>query len=114
MGEARRRREARAAFEETMRRMSAGEHDYGDAPVEERYREEMATVMRAINFYLNGDTPIPERKVACIVMMFNFGEGPGRANYMSNGIDRRDVITLMKEQIARFEGMPEVKSETRQ
>jgi hypothetical protein len=27
---------------------------------------------------------------------------------MSNGADRRDVVTLMKEMIARFEGQPEV------
>jgi hypothetical protein len=27
---------------------------------------------------------------------------------MSNGADRKDVVTLMKEMIARFEGQPEV------
>jgi hypothetical protein len=108
MGEARRRREAREAFEETMRRMSAGEHEYGDAPVEERYREEMVTIMRAMNRYLNGDAPPPERKTGLVVLMFPLGEGPGRANYMSNGVNREDIVALFKEQIARFEGMPEI------
>jgi hypothetical protein len=27
---------------------------------------------------------------------------------VSNGADRQDVVTLMKEMIARFEGQPEV------
>ena len=41
-------------------------------------------------------------------MMFPYGDTTGRCNYMSNGADRRDVVTLMKEMIARFEGQPEV------
>jgi hypothetical protein len=30
---------------------------------------------------------------------------------MSNGADRRDIVTLMKEMIARFEGQPELKGQ---
>ena len=30
------------------------------------------------------------------------------ANYISNA-DRADVVTLLKEQLARFEGQPEMK-----
>jgi hypothetical protein len=41
-------------------------------------------------------------------MVFNFGDGPGRANYISNA-NRDDVVTLLKEQIKRFEGQPEMK-----
>lgn len=36
------------------------------------------------------------------------GMPPGRCNYISNGVDRKDVVTLMKEQIKRFEGQPDV------
>jgi hypothetical protein len=40
-------------------------------------------------------------------MVFPFGDH-GRCNYISNGPDRRDVVTLMKEMIQRFEGQPEM------
>ena len=30
------------------------------------------------------------------------------ANFISNGADRRDLVVLFKEMIARFEGQPEV------
>jgi hypothetical protein len=42
-------------------------------------------------------------------MVFPFNDHEGRCNYISNGADRRDVVTLMKEQIKRFEGQPEIK-----
>jgi hypothetical protein len=42
-------------------------------------------------------------------MVFPFGDRTGRCNYISNGADRRDIVTLMKEMIGRFEGQPEMK-----
>jgi hypothetical protein len=42
-------------------------------------------------------------------MVFPFEGFDGRCNYISNGADRRDIVLLMKEMIARFEGQPEVK-----
>jgi hypothetical protein len=42
-------------------------------------------------------------------MVFPYGDHSGRCNYISNGADRKDVVTLMKEMIARFEGQPEMK-----
>lgn len=79
----------------------------GDAPIEERYREHMNALANAIDEYLNG--PPEERaepkKNGFIVIMFEFGL-KGRANYISNA-SRQDVITLLKEQLARFEGFPQ-------
>jgi hypothetical protein len=41
-------------------------------------------------------------------MVFPFDSFDGRANYISNA-RREDVIVLLKEQLARFEGQPEMK-----
>jgi hypothetical protein len=47
-----------------------------------------------------------------VLMVFPFSgfeKGDTRCNYISNGADRNDVVTLMKEMITRFEGQPEMK-----
>jgi hypothetical protein len=108
MGEKKRKQRAFASFEEQLRHMSTGAHDYGDAPVDERYRQQMVAMMQALNKFVNGEVPIPERETGIVVLMFRFGDGPGRANYMSNGVRREDIVTLFKEQIARFEGQPDI------
>jgi hypothetical protein len=80
----------------------------GDAPVEERYHDQMNAIMLAVDDFLNGkERP---RKTGIVIMMFPYGEDPaGRCNYMSNGANRKDIVSLMKEMTARFEGQPEVK-----
>lgn len=48
--------------------------------------------------------PGETRKVAFVVLTAKFGDYEGgRVNYISNA-DRTDIITMMKETIARFEG----------
>jgi hypothetical protein len=37
------------------------------------------------------------------------GDQPGRGNYISNATNRAEVVTLLKEQLARFEGQAEPK-----
>jgi hypothetical protein len=37
-----------------------------------------------------------------VLLVFEFGDDPGRCNFISNGADRRDIVTLFKEMIARF------------
>jgi len=41
-------------------------------------------------------------------LFFPFEGREGRCNYISNAA-REDVLTLLKEQVARFEGQPEMK-----
>jgi hypothetical protein len=75
----------------------------GDGPIEERYRLQMRAVAETIDEFLNPDG---NRRCGFIVLMFDFGGEPGaRCNYISNA-DRADVVTLLREQLARFEGMP--------
>jgi hypothetical protein len=99
MGESKRRREY--ARQQPHQRL-------GDAPVDAEYHEKMTAVCQAIDGFFNGDAKGGARKTGFVLMVFPFDEATGRCNYMSNGADRKDVVTLMKEMIARFEGQPEM------
>lgn len=80
----------------------------GDAPVQAAYHDKMTAVVKSLDVIFNGDAKGKERRTGFILMVFPFNEHGGRCNYMSNGADRRDVVTMMKEMIARFEGQPEI------
>lgn len=78
----------------------------GDRPIEPKHIEMMQAVARGIDEIFNPGLKGHDRTVGWVLMAFDFGEGSGRANYISNA-SREDVIVLLKEQLARFEGMPE-------
>lgn len=82
-------------------------HEFGDAPLEEQYREKMIAIAAALDEVLNDGVKGPARSTGFVLLVFPFGDDSGRCNYISNGADRRDVLTMLKEQIARFEGQPE-------
>jgi hypothetical protein len=77
----------------------------GDAPVEAQFAEKMTAVARAVDEFLNGD--VQPKPNGFILMVFPFEGHEGRCNYMSNA-DRADVVTMLKHQIKRFEGQPDV------
>jgi hypothetical protein len=83
----------------------------GDAPIEPEYIEKMNDVAHYLDRFFNDHARGKHRKTGFVLMVFRFGEDikGGRCNYISNGADRNDVVTLMKEMIARFEGQPEMK-----
>jgi hypothetical protein len=81
----------------------------GDAPIDQKHRATMNAVAKALDGTFNGNDRGADRKVGFVLLVFPFGEKEGRCNYISNGADRRDIVTLMKEQIKRFEGQPDVK-----
>jgi hypothetical protein len=97
--------------EEKRRREYYRQHPHqrlGDAPVEAEYHDKMVAIVQTLDEFFNEGAKGDARKVGFVLMVFPFGEEKtGRCNYMSNGADRRDVVTLMKEMIARFEGQPE-------
>jgi hypothetical protein len=80
----------------------------GDAPIDPAYREKMNKLASALDEIFNGDARGDDRKVGFVLLVFEFGEKQGRANYISNGADRSDIVTLFKEQIKRFEGQPDI------
>jgi hypothetical protein len=100
MGEAKRRRE----FE-----VQKPHERLGDAPVEAQYHDQMTAIVRVLDEMLNMGKRGAARETGFVLMVFPFGSHDGRCNYMSNGADRKDVTTLMREMIARFEGQPELK-----
>lgn len=79
----------------------------GDGPIEEKHRETMIALATGLDEVLNGDAKGKDRKVGFVLLVFPFGHD-GRANYISNGANRKDIIALMKHQIARFEGQPDI------
>lgn len=81
----------------------------GDAPIQPKYHDLMNSVARGLDDVFNGDAKGAERETGFVLLVFPFGDADGsRCNFISNGADRRDVVTLMKEMIARFEGQPEM------
>lgn len=75
----------------------------GDAPIEHKYHERMNELAHFLDHEFNGDRD--HKTTGFILLVFPF-EDHGRCNYISNS-RRADVIVLLKEQLARFEGMPE-------
>jgi hypothetical protein len=80
----------------------------GDKPIDQKYRDSMNAVAEALDRTFNGEARGDDRKVGFVLLVFEFGEKQGRCNYISNGADRNDIVTLFKEQIKRFEGQPEI------
>jgi hypothetical protein len=84
-------------------------HRLGDAPIEPAYRQMMNDVARGLDEFFNGDTKAPDKKVGFVLLLFEYGETEGRCNFISNGADRKDIVVLFKEMIARFEGQPDLR-----
>jgi hypothetical protein len=81
----------------------------GDAPIEPEHRATMNAIASVLDQAFNGEARGADRKTGFVLLVFPFGKtGEGRCNYISNGAARRDIVTLMKVMIARFEGQPEI------
>lgn len=81
----------------------------GDGPVQDQYREKMIAVVKMLDDIFNGEVRGQDRQIGFVLLVFPFGEADkGRVNYMSNGADRADIVAMMKHQIARFEGQPDI------
>ena len=68
----------------------------------------MLAVAHVLDELFNGEAKGAARTIGFLLLVFPFGESEGRCNYISNGADRKDIVTMMKEQIKRFEGQPEM------
>jgi hypothetical protein len=101
-------KEARAAFEREVFQRVPRINRLGDQPIEDQYRAQMQAIAGALDRFFNGETKGAARPTGFVLLVFPFGEKAGRCNYISNGADRRDIVTLLKEQSKRFEGAPDV------
>lgn len=84
----------------------------GDAPIELEYRDLMNKVAQGLDKVFNGEAKGKARKTGFVLLVFPYDDAghvsDPRCNFISNGADRKDVVILMREMIARFEGQPEV------
>jgi hypothetical protein len=81
----------------------------GDAPIQQKYHDQMNAIAHGLDEVFNGVAKGANRETGFVLLVFPFGDADGgRCNFISNGADRRDVVVLMKEMIARFEGQPEM------
>lgn len=63
----------------------------------------MESIATAIDILFNGQAGGPHRETGFVLLVFPFNDARGRCNYISNSADRADVVTLLREQIKRFE-----------
>lgn len=88
--------------------MTKKDHELGDGPIQQEYVDNMQVMAGALDEMFNGKVKGKDKKTGFVLMVFPFGD-EGRCNYISNGADRKEIVILMKEMIARFEGQPEMK-----
>lgn len=79
----------------------------GDSTIEAEYKQKMLAIAHVLDEVFNGELQGPARTIGFVLLVFPFNAHEGRANYISNGADRKDIVTLFKEQIKRFEGTPD-------
>jgi hypothetical protein len=89
--------------------MMPDKHSLGDAAIEPEYVEMMNAMAGALDEMFNGKAKGNDRKTGFVLLVFPFNDHEGRCNFVSNGADRKDIVTLFREMIARFEGQPEMK-----
>lgn len=72
------------------------------APIQQRHRAQMNALAETIDELFN--KPGEPKKVGFVLLLAEFGKiENGRVNYISNG-NRDDMVCMMKELLARFEG----------
>jgi len=72
--------------------------------IEKKWLVFLSSMAKAIDKTLNNKKP---KEWGFFVAVFPFDTGPGRFNYISNA-DRKDIVVLLKEMTAKFEGQPDV------
>lgn len=80
----------------------------GDEPVEPKYKTAMEAVARGLDRIFNAEKRGPDRETGFVLLVFPFGETEGRCNYISNGADRTQIVTLLEEQAKRFRDQMEI------
>lgn len=86
--------------------MTAHKGGLGNAPIQPEYLQQMNDLAHSLDRLFNHGK-LPLRETGFVLLVFPFGQGEGhRCNYISNA-NREDVITMLREQLAYFAGMPD-------
>jgi hypothetical protein len=78
-----------------------------DEEISKEYRAAMNGLAKDLDAILNGGLTGEDRTVCFTLLITDFNKS-SRVNYISNG-QREDIIVMMKEVLARFQGQPEQK-----
>lgn len=82
----------------------------GSGPIDTQFRELMNNLAGNLDGIFNGDKHGADRETGFVLLVFPFTRDgvkyEGRANYISNA-NRADIIVLLKEQLAYFQGQPD-------
>jgi len=76
-----------------------------DDEIIQKWRNRMNHLARFLDEQFNGTAKGLDREVCFVLLTAPFNVTDGRVNYISNG-PREDVVAMLKEIIARFEGQP--------
>jgi hypothetical protein len=76
-------------------------------PISHQFRDQMNAIAQVLDEAFNGTERPKKNAFVLLLAPFDGPEG-ARTNYISNG-RREDILVMMKEVIARFEGQPEQK-----
>ncbi len=80
------------------------DNQLGSGPLEPAMHDLMQGIATGLDSILNDEGK--PKTVGWLLMTFRMGDESGRCNYVAN-VNRQDVIALLREQLAYFEGMPE-------
>lgn len=78
-----------------------------DEQIDTEYRKAMNDLARGLDRVFNDDKKGKDREVCFVLLTAPFNTSGGRVNYISNG-KRPDIVTMLKEILARFEGQAEM------
>ena len=80
-----------------------------DSKIQKQYREAMNQLAADLDTIFNGQAKGKDRQTCFVLLISPFDGPPGqRVNFISNG-QRKEVVVMLKEITARFEGQPEMK-----
>lgn len=83
-----------------------------DTQIAPDHRVKLTAMAAGLDQFLNDGASGRARKSGFVLLAFPLNCDPGseqaRVSYISNGVDRGDIILLFKQMIARFSGQAEV------
>jgi hypothetical protein len=86
------------------------EERLGDAPIDPKFREVMNDLAADLDTLFNPGLKGAERMAGFVLLVFPLEGCEGLVNYISN-TDRAEVVTMLREQLERFEIQSEIKGQ---
>lgn len=72
-------------------------------------RERLNIIAEALDKAFNGTLHGEDRVTGFVLLTFPIGAENTRCNYVSNGVDRKEMVAMFKELAARLDGQAHVR-----